>query len=451
VKGRSIKTNASQHVGRRYVANIDLEDFYPTIHFKRISQILRSSRYSLHPDVATAVAQLCCYQGRLPIGAPTSGIISNIVSGPLDSALMRLAKRNRLRYTRYVDDLTFSAPSAGHLAAALGLDLREALILRGSEHLSFDFVEIIRSSGFEINSNKVWASTRQVRQQVTGLVVNKKVNVSIKYFRQTRSMVHSVEKFGYIAADSVYQSAKKQSDSRTLSGHLLGRLAYIGQITDYDARYTRLAKKLLAVMPGASLPLPLMDRDKSVYVVETLPNKFQGTALHIGDGFFLTAAHTLNKPSPELSTTVHCPDYYPTPVVCAIKEIDWDLDIALLRASASSAVAQRPNIKTSLRSISVGDQVEGFGFANYYPGTGMNKVKARVTALRKLDGKPRCEVDLPWPHGMSGGPVFDDNGVFVGIIFSGPQHGTVTSPFGTAFTPYSLFRETLATWLVGHA
>jgi len=450
VKSRSIKTNAAQHVGRRYVANVDLEDFYPSIRFKRISQILRSPRYGVHADVATAIAQLCCYEGRLPIGAPTSGILSNIVCGPLDSAMLRLAKRNRLRYTRYVDDLTFSAASAGHLAAAIGLDLRETLILQGSDNLSEDFVQTIQEAGFAVNSRKVWASTRGARQQVTGLVVNKKVNVPIKYFRQTRSMVHSIVKFGYPAADAVYKNHRKCGDSKKLSEHLIGRLSYIGHITEYDKRYTRLASSFLANMPGLSLPLPLLDRDKSVYVIETLPNKFQGTALHIGDGFFLTAAHTLNRTSPELATNVHCPDFYPTTVVAAIKEVDWDLDVALLRAGSGSAVSTRPSIKTSLRSISVGDQVEGFGYANYQLGTGMNKVKARVSALRKLDGNPRWEVDLPWPHGMSGGPVFDDNGVFVGIIFSGPQHGAVASPFGTAFTPYSLFRETLADWLLAH-
>lgn len=448
VKGRSIKTNAAHHVGRRYLVNIDLEDFYPNIHFKGISRILQSSRYGLHKDVANAVAQICCYEGRLPIGAPTSGLISNIVSGPLDSAMMRLAKKNRLRYTRYVDDITFSSSSAGHLVSALGLDLRDSIILNGISNLSEEFVASISSCGFSINSKKVWATTKIARQQVTGIIVNKKTNVPIQYFRQTRSMLHSLEKFGHDDANNVYLNGKNKSDGKNITSHLHGRLSYIGHITDYGHKYTRLAKKFVT-LTGLSLPLPLLDREKSTYVIITRPSEYQGTAIHIGNGYFLTASHTFDVPEgddPEIGLSVFCPGYFPDALPGKLIQRDKETDAALIKVS-SKEVLERPSINLVSRSISVGDEAHGFGYANYIDGSELHKVSATMSSSRKMFGFKRSEVDKPWPHGMSGGPVFDADGLFLGIIFSGPQHGTNVNPLGTAFTPYGLFSDLLKTWL----
>jgi len=120
-KGKSIKKNAENHVGKRFIVNIDIKDFFTSIKFKRISGILQSSRDQLNPNVATTIAQIVCHNGSLPTGAPTSGIISNIVCGPLDKALIALARKNNLTYTRYADDITFSTSNPLNLRSALGI------------------------------------------------------------------------------------------------------------------------------------------------------------------------------------------------------------------------------------------------------------------------------------------------------------------------------------------
>jgi len=446
LSARSIKTNAEAHVGRRFIVNVDLSDFYHSIHFSRIASILSSSRYGIAGPVATAIAQLCCLEGRLPIGAPTSGAISNIVAGPLDSRLLRLAKKHRLRYTRYVDDMTFSAASSGHLTDALGVDFRGGFVLHGEHHLSDEFKALIAEGGFAVNPSKVWCASRQARQQVTGLVTNKKANVPIGYFKKTRSMVHSIEKFGPKKANEVFQNHRNKFDSEEIISHVHGRLAHIGYIVDYDARYTRLAKRFVK-LTGRQLPLPLLDREKATYVIKTMPSGVQGTAVHIGNGYFLTASHTFdNKPDSEYGASVFCPAYYPSPLVCKLVSRDLATDAALLRAPAKST-ENRPSVQMVVRSISVGDTAEGFGYADYDSGGGLNVVTAKMSAMRNLFGKQRPEVDKPWPHGMSGGPVFDENGLFLGIIYSGPKHGTNDSPLGTAFTPYNLFSGELNEWL----
>ena len=55
-----------------------------------------------------AYCRICTVDGALPIGAPTSPVLSNIVSRRLDQAASRYRSGSH-RYTRYADDLTFSA------------------------------------------------------------------------------------------------------------------------------------------------------------------------------------------------------------------------------------------------------------------------------------------------------------------------------------------------------
>jgi RNA-directed DNA polymerase len=106
--GRSIVTNADRHVKKRLVLNIDLEDFFPCIHFGRVRGMFASAPYNLPVEVAQVLAQVCTHEGRLPQGAPTSPIVSNIVCAPLDTGLRTLAQSHGCTYTRYADDITFS-------------------------------------------------------------------------------------------------------------------------------------------------------------------------------------------------------------------------------------------------------------------------------------------------------------------------------------------------------
>lgn len=106
--GRSILTNAQQHLGKRFVLNIDLKNFFDTIHFGRVKGIFKAPPYNLSEEVAVVLAQICCHSGKLPQGAPTSPIVSNMVCARLDSQLRLLAKEFKCIYTRYADDITFS-------------------------------------------------------------------------------------------------------------------------------------------------------------------------------------------------------------------------------------------------------------------------------------------------------------------------------------------------------
>jgi RNA-directed DNA polymerase len=108
-KHRSIVTNAWAHKNRRFVLNLDIADFFPSINFGRVRGFFMKNRgYALHERVATVIAQIACFNNELPQGSPCSPIISNLVAHLLDVRLANLAKQTRCTYTRYADDLTFS-------------------------------------------------------------------------------------------------------------------------------------------------------------------------------------------------------------------------------------------------------------------------------------------------------------------------------------------------------
>lgn len=112
--GRSIFSNAWDHRNKNYVMNFDLEDFFGSIHYGRICSFFEKSKdFSLDPTVSNLIGNLCCHRDArkgtfLPQGSPSSPIISNLITRPLDLKLRTIAKKNKCRYSRYADDITFS-------------------------------------------------------------------------------------------------------------------------------------------------------------------------------------------------------------------------------------------------------------------------------------------------------------------------------------------------------
>jgi retron-type reverse transcriptase len=130
VRNKSIVDNARAHVGKQYVFNTDLKDFFPSIDQARFWGRLQHPPFNLSKEegkleLANRIAALCCteleverkHNGQwikekrpvLPQGAPTSPTISNVIAKSLDYKLTGLAKRFSCKYTRYADDLTFSS------------------------------------------------------------------------------------------------------------------------------------------------------------------------------------------------------------------------------------------------------------------------------------------------------------------------------------------------------
>lgn len=210
-KHKSIMSNATVHKRKRFILSIDLNNFFEAFHFGRVYGYFVSNRnFRLSKEVAVTIAQIACYNGTLPQGAPSSPIITNLICQILDNHILKLAKKYRLDYTRYADDLTFSTNRRDFL------DLKDIFL----DELQNE----IEASGFTINQSKTRLVFRDSRQIVTGLVVNDKINVPRNFYKTTRAMLHKLYTTGEFTIDG---------QSGTIA-QLEGRLSFIDQVEFYN-------------------------------------------------------------------------------------------------------------------------------------------------------------------------------------------------------------------------
>ncbi len=220
----SIITNARRHNRRRYVLNLDLQDFFPTFNFGRVRGFfIHNNDFKLHAKVATIIAQIACFENALPQGSPCSPIIADLIAHMLDVPLARLAKQHQLTYSRYADDITFST-SRKEFPAAVA-----APVFAGSPQwaLGADLAKVIQRAGFTVNTDKTRMQFRMSRQLVTGLTVNAKVNIRPEYYRLARAMCHRLFETG------TYHRPVVASGSDGEEPELIDSLAPIGGILSH--------------------------------------------------------------------------------------------------------------------------------------------------------------------------------------------------------------------------
>jgi retron-type reverse transcriptase len=217
---RSILTNAQVHAGKGIVVNMDLEGFFPNITFPRVRSVFQRLGYS--PCIATLLALICTecprkkvtYDGTeyyvatgkrgLPQGACTSPALSNQVARRLDRRLSGLAKKLDLAYTRYADDMTFSAPAefndkVGYLMARIR--------------------HIAQEEGFAINPKKTRVLRQNTAQVVTGLVVNDVPGVPRETVKRLRAILHRAKTEGL--------DAQNREGREHFRSWLRGMIAYV--------------------------------------------------------------------------------------------------------------------------------------------------------------------------------------------------------------------------------
>jgi RNA-directed DNA polymerase len=214
-KSHSIITNAKPHKNRRYVLNLDIADFFPSINFGRVRGFFwKSSDFRLHEDVATVIAQIACHKNSLPQGSPCSPIISNMVAHLLDLRMARIAKGNRCTYSRYADDITFSTNQKDFPKQ---LAYRDEAVSGSAWHLGSLLIDEIGKAGFSVNASKTRMQCRTSRQTVTGLTVNTKVNVRADYYRKARAMCNSLFGKGTYSVDGVSTKSVKKLSAQSIT------------------------------------------------------------------------------------------------------------------------------------------------------------------------------------------------------------------------------------------
>ncbi|WP_169976933.1 reverse transcriptase family protein [Tautonia rosea] len=244
--GRSILSNAGNHLNSKLVVKMDVKDFFPSVTFRRVKGIFRRAGY--REQVATLLASICTESPReiveqdkttyyvalgprcLPQGAPTSPALTNTLCLRLDRRLDGLARSLGYRYTRYADDLTFSLPRAHEGDTRLGT-------LLGSAR------RVVESEGFSVRLEKTRVARPGARQQVTGLVVNGDASPRTprKLRRQLRAAVHNL------------QTGRPRADADTPQ-RLAGLISYLAMTDPTLAQTLRSQWNTTADRPPATEP-----------------------------------------------------------------------------------------------------------------------------------------------------------------------------------------------------
>ncbi|EKE3878007.1 retron Ec67 family RNA-directed DNA polymerase/endonuclease [Escherichia coli] len=235
-RNRSIITNAEKHKSKKWVLNIDLSNFFDEFNFGRVrGYFLKNKNFSLNTELSTLIAKIACHQDKLPQGSPCSPVITNLILVSLDRRLSNLCNRVGCTYTRYADDITISTNKK---------EFPRNIIKSHNENsidLNKKFLKEIISSGFQINLNKLRLFDRKCRQEVTGLTVNRFVNVDNKYAQKIRAMAHSLfTKGGYTLTD------KKTREQRAGNiNELGGMLSFIDYVDKHNNRLPHIIKTSL--------------------------------------------------------------------------------------------------------------------------------------------------------------------------------------------------------------
>ncbi|EKK5497478.1 retron Ec67 family RNA-directed DNA polymerase/endonuclease [Enterobacter hormaechei] len=235
-RNRSIITNAEKHKSKKWVLNIDLSNFFDEFNFGRVrGYFLKNKNFSLNTELSTLIAKIACHQDKLPQGSPCSPVITNLILLSLDRRLSNLCNRAGCTYTRYADDITISTNKK---------EFPRNIIKSHNENsidLNKKFLNEIISSGFQINLNKLRLFDRKCRQEVTGLTVNRFVNVDNKYAKKVRAMAHSLfTKGGYTLTDEKTRE-QRAGDINELGG----MLSFIDYVDKHNNRLPHATKTSL--------------------------------------------------------------------------------------------------------------------------------------------------------------------------------------------------------------
>lgn len=231
-RGRSVTSYLEPHVARDAVLTIDLRHFFPSVRASRVNAIFRAIGY---PEVVSQVLTGLCtnsvpekvlkmagpdgrkalFSGEaslyrdvhLPQGAPTSPTLANLAAFRLDRRLAGLARQFGAFYTRYADDLAFSG----------GEGFR-----RGLSRFSVLACAIAVDEGFSIRHRKTRVMYRGHRQQVTGLVLNDRLNIPRHSYDELKAILHNCVKFG--------PSSQNRDSIANFDLHLSGRISWVTNV-----------------------------------------------------------------------------------------------------------------------------------------------------------------------------------------------------------------------------
>lgn len=227
---RNVLTNARRHCNRSYLLNIDLKNFFHSVSRDMVLEILLQKPFRFRGELADILADLLTFNGRLAMGAPTSPALSNFACRQLDEQLMNFAKDMLWVYTRYADDMSFSAtrPITSEMIRSVG--------------------DLITEAGFIVNPRKTKRYGPGEEKVVTGLLVSDKVSLPADYLPLLQTDIQRL-------SDALrVQNEQGELQTRWIDKfkqQVRGRLAFVGFVLRRDNKtYLTLKEEyILAIHP----------------------------------------------------------------------------------------------------------------------------------------------------------------------------------------------------------
>jgi transcriptional regulator with XRE-family HTH domain/retron-type reverse transcriptase len=196
IPGGSIFKNAAYHVGQKQVLALDLRNCFPSTNNIMVYKAF-IDKLGCSPDIASLVTKFTTYHRRIPQGAPTSPSIANLVLLDLHSRVNDIAKKACLNLTFYIDDIIISGPNVE--------ECMEPVILAIQEH------------GYAVSNKKKKLMPASVPQKVTGLIVNRKVNIPTDYIEDLRKEIIKTSESGGISENELKTVRGKISHIRQVN------------------------------------------------------------------------------------------------------------------------------------------------------------------------------------------------------------------------------------------
>lgn len=215
-KGIQLKDNAIPHINKEMILKLDIKDFFENISFLNIYNSCFPIEY-FPKSVGMILTYLCTYDNHLTQGSPTSVYISNLVMKEFDEELGNWCNLRNISYTRYSDDMTFSGAF-------------------NPSELITKVRKMLYKLGLELNNDKIHIVYKSSSQNVTGIVVNEKMQVNVKYRNKIRQEIYYIKKFGL---SSHLKKCDINIDSKRYLNILYGRVLYVLQINENDKEFIK--------------------------------------------------------------------------------------------------------------------------------------------------------------------------------------------------------------------
>ena len=210
IKGRNLLENAKYHKAQDFLICLDIEHFFPSIAVDKVEEIFGAMGYS--SNLSNLFSKLCCCNGSLPQGSPSSPYLSNIYMAKFDSEISKYCVQNNIRYNRYADDISLSFSKK--------LNTDELIIYIRSELTRYNL---------KLNESKTKIMKPNNRQIVTGIVVNEKIQVPRYKRKEVRQEIYYLLKYG-LASHLKHTGNNKAN----YLSHLLGKINYVLHINPMD-------------------------------------------------------------------------------------------------------------------------------------------------------------------------------------------------------------------------